>query len=174
MVCSARLLDMKPSKFSLRKAVPEDAAGILKCLAEAFAPFREQYTPEGFRDTTLSLETIPQRLATMSVYVAVDTTAAIIGTIGCSVSHEEGHIRGMAVRPEWQGAQVAGALLAAVERELLNQGCSRITLDTTRPLQRAIRFYERHGYRASGRVSDFFGMPLLEYAKVLRSKEDLV
>jgi hypothetical protein len=28
-----------------------------------------------------------------------------------------------------------------------------------------MRFYERHGYRRSGRVQDFFGMPLIEYAK---------
>ena len=32
---------------------------------------------------------------------------------------------------------------------------------------RAIRFYERHGYRPTGRVSDFFGMELIEYAKEL-------
>jgi ribosomal protein S18 acetylase RimI-like enzyme len=42
-----------------------------------------------------------------------------------------------------------------------------VTLDTTRPLQRAIRFYERHGYRQTGRVSDFYGMELIEYAKEL-------
>ena len=35
------------------------------------------------------------------------------------------------------------------------------------PLQRAIRFYERNGYRPSGRVADFFGMPLFEYVKPL-------
>ena len=31
----------------------------------------------------------------------------------------------------------------------------------------AIRFYERNGYVASGRVGDFFGMPLYEYLKPL-------
>jgi hypothetical protein len=40
-------------------------------------------------------------------------------------------------------------------------------LDTTEPLQRAMGFYEKHGYRRSGKVSDFFGMPLVEYQKVL-------
>jgi len=28
-----------------------------------------------------------------------------------------------------------------------------------------MRFYEKHGYRRSGKVSDFFGMPLVEYVK---------
>ncbi len=28
--------------------------------------------------------------------------------------------------------------------------------------------YEKNGYRASGRVADFFGMPLFQYVKPLR------
>lgn len=73
----------------------------------------------------------------------------------------------MAVLPEWQGTAVASALLAAAEAELRNAGCKYVTLDTTMPLQRAIRFYERHGFAASGRVADFFGMELFEYTKQL-------
>ena len=41
--------------------------------------------------------------------------------------------------------------------------------DTTEPLRPAVRFYERNGYRASGRVTDFFGMPIFEYVKRLES-----
>jgi hypothetical protein len=43
-----------------------------------------------------------------------------------------------------------------------------VTLDTTAPLVRAIRFYERNGYARSGAVSNFYGMQLYEYRKVLR------
>jgi hypothetical protein len=46
-------------------------------------------------------------------------------------------------------------------------GCARLTLDTTEPLKRATRFYERNDFRPSGVVSDFFGMPLFEYIKDL-------
>ena len=53
------------------------------------------------------------------------------------------------------------------ESELSSMKCSRVTLDTTEPLQRAVCFYEKHGYRPSGRVTDFFGMPLHEYVKQL-------
>jgi DNA-binding transcriptional MerR regulator len=42
-----------------------------------------------------------------------------------------------------------------------------VTLDTTEPLTRAIRFYERQGYSPSGRVTDFYGMKLYEYRKAL-------
>jgi hypothetical protein len=50
---------------------------------------------------------------------------------------------------------------------LKDHGCRRVTLDTTLPLTAAIKFYENNGYRKSGQVTDFFGMPLLEYVKEL-------
>jgi GNAT superfamily N-acetyltransferase len=73
----------------------------------------------------------------------------------------------MAVLPHWQGTGVAEELLQAAEAELSGNGCMRVTLDTTEPLTRAIRFYEMHGFAASGRVTDFFGMRLYEYSKAL-------
>jgi GNAT superfamily N-acetyltransferase len=73
----------------------------------------------------------------------------------------------MAVRPAWHGRGVATLLLASVESELRDRRCSRITLDTTAPLQRAMLFYEKHGFSKSGRVADFFGMELSEYVKML-------
>jgi GNAT superfamily N-acetyltransferase len=92
----------------------------------------------------------------------------IAGTLACGkVSEGEGHLRGMAVRAAWQGAGVAQALLERAESELRAQGCSRVTLDTTLPLERAMRFYEKNGYQRSGRVADFFGMVLIEYEKAI-------
>ena len=156
-----------PGKISVRRAAIEDETAILECLALAFEPFREQYTPEGFRDTTLTPETLRERLKKMALFVAQAPSGEIVGTIGGSVHHQSGHLRGMAVRPEWQGRGVAEELLRAVEDELRMNGCLQITLNTTRPLQRAMRFYEKHGYRPTGKVKDFFGMPLFEYVKQL-------
>jgi len=158
---------------------------MLACLRAAFEPFRQQYSAAALADTTLLPSTVQQRLASMSVFVALTPDGALIGTIGChlvdpkkaghgaapangiDLAKNDGHIRGMAVLPEWQGKGVADALLAAVEDELRRLGCARATLDTTAPLERAIRFYARHGYRATGRVSEFYGMPLYQYAKAL-------
>jgi ribosomal protein S18 acetylase RimI-like enzyme len=170
----------------VRTATPHDSTGILKCLHEAFEPYRISYTPEAFADTVLTPETLQHRLASMSLFVALSDSGEIVGTIGCQVvdplvvdppvvdppvvnpkkeNSSEGHIRGMAVLPGWQGAGVAGRLLKTAEAELRASGCSRISLDTTQPLQRAIRFYEKNGFRPSGKVTDFFGMPLFEYVK---------
>jgi len=113
-------------------------------------------------------ETITQRLESMRVFVAVVADKQVIGTIACAMSDvAEGHLRGMAVQPKWQGRGVAEKLLRAAEAELVKQGCSRVTLDTTEPLQRAMQFYECHGYRRSGKTTDFFGMCLQEFRKDL-------
>ena len=102
----------------------------------------------------------------MSVFVAEISPGQIVGTIACGMKTEtEGHLRGMGVLPEWQGHGVAKRLLDRAEGEVRQSGCKRLTLDTTEPLLPAMRFYERNGFRRTGRISDFFGMPLIEYAK---------
>ena len=152
----------------IRRATADDVPGILECLAEAFEPFRGRYTPAAFTDTVLTPETLRQRLSSMSIFVATADPAEIVGTIACNVlSPREGHIRGMAVRPKWQGFDVAARLLSAADTELRCKGCSSISLDTTAPLGRAMRFYEKNGFRRSGKVTDFFGMPLYEFVKSL-------
>lgn len=160
----------RPMVFTIRKAVPGDESGILDCLRIAFEPYRALYTLEGFRDTVLTPETIPARMAAMTVFVASDADRHIIGTVagGVAAGEREGHLRGMAVLPEWHGCGVAEQLLTAMEAHLQRLRCSRITLDTTQPLQRAMRFYSKHGYRSSGNIREFFGMPLYEFAKELQ------
>ena len=157
-----------PHEFAIRPAIVEDACVILQCLRAAFEPYRSQYTPEAWLDTVMTPETLLQRLRSMTVLVAVDAQGHLVGTIGGdAVSASEGHLRGMAVLPERHGRGIAQLLLDAIEKHLLAQGCTRISLDTTEPLQRAMCFYEKNGFHLTGKVSDFFGMPLIEYAKDL-------
>lgn len=103
----------------------------------------------------------------MHVLVATTPTGEIVGTVGGSAQGREGHLRGMAVLPSWVGSGLAQELLTAIEGLLRSRGCTRVTLDTTEPLVRAMRFYERNGYTRTGDVGDFYGMPLIEYAKDL-------
>ncbi len=152
--------------MQIRKANPEDATQILACLAAAFAPYREAYTEGAWRDTVLDPATLQQRFFDMTVLVA--ERERIVGTVAYKIEHlDEAHLRGMAVLPEEAGSGVAQALLDHAETEVRGQGATAITLDTTAPLQRAIRFYERNGFRATGEVTEFFGMELFAYRKTL-------
>ena len=151
-----------------RLAGPADCAGILACLASAFAPYQGRYTPGAFLDTVLTPDTLLERIADMTVFVAENSQQQVIGTIACKVVNDaEGHLRGMAVKPEYQRSSVASQLLQLAEQELRTAGCSFVTLDTTEPLERAMRFYEKNGYQRTGRITPFFGMPLIEYRKSL-------
>jgi predicted N-acetyltransferase YhbS len=94
--------------FSVRRARPEDAASLLDCLRAAFEPYRALYTPAAFADTVLTPGTLGERLATMAVFVAATASGEVVGTVACQVvGVGEGHLRGMAVRPSWQGRGVA-------------------------------------------------------------------
>jgi predicted N-acetyltransferase YhbS len=152
---------------AIRLATEDDEHGILECLRLAFEPFRSFYSAEGFADTTLTSESFRKRLQHSTIFVA-EIDNCIVGTIACSrVSHDEGHLRGMAVLPTMHGRGIAQQLLDTAENTIRGWGCTRVTLDTTKPLQRAIHFYEANGYRATGKVEDFYGLPLYEYAKPL-------
>ena len=155
-----------PNEFVIRPARTEDAAAILECLRAAFEPYHLQYTPQAWLDTVMTPGALLQRLSSMTVFVALDALGSIVGTIGgAALSPSEGHLRGMAVLPEGHGRGIAQRLLEAMEKHLIAKGATRISLDTTEPLQRAMRFYEKNGYRRTGKIADFFGMPLIEYAK---------
>ncbi|MFX0035552.1 MAG: GNAT family N-acetyltransferase [Candidatus Hermodarchaeota archaeon] len=158
-------------QYEIRRAELDDANDIHGVLLAAFEEYRQYYTPEGFFDTVMSEDIVKKRMKEMTLYVAIDLNGKIIGTIGwLKVSVEEGHIRGMAVIPERQGKNSpATDLLLAVENDARSKGCSFLTLDTTNPLKRAQNFYKKHGFRETGKIGDFFGSIICEYAKTIRN-----
>jgi GNAT superfamily N-acetyltransferase len=163
---TCRVNPITQQMFLVRKASVQDARAIFACLSSAFAAYRDQYTSEAFAQTVLSMELLQNRMAQMELLVAV-SEGVIVGTLAYGLQNREGHLRGMAVLPEWQGTGVAAALLQSAEEAFRGRGCERVVLGTTGPLARAIRFYQRHGFYSSGRVCDFFGMRLYEYWKRL-------
>jgi N-acetylglutamate synthase-like GNAT family acetyltransferase len=157
--------------FTIRAAEPGDGKGILECLALAFAPYQQAYTPDAFLDTVLTPKTVLERMAQMSIFVATNQSGKVVGTIACKVvEHGRGHLRGMAVRPEFQGSGLSGRLLNTAEEELRRSGCKRITLNTTEPLKRATRFYQKYGFQPTGKTGSFFGMSLFEYSKSIEKR----
>lgn len=153
--------------LEIRQAQIADVSQIGECLTAAFAPFRHLYTPGAFADTVPAADALRERIGCMTVYVAVAPVGLVVGTLAAACYGQEGHLRGMAVRPEWQGQGIARRLLMTAEHHLIESGCSRITLDTTDPLKKAICLYESCGFVRSGRIEDYFGMPLYEFVKRL-------
>src|SRR5262249_48863194 len=102
----------------MRRATHADCDGILKCLRSAFAAYESDYTPAAYQDTVLTPETLDRRLHDMGVLVAVNKSE-IVGTLAYDVlPGGDGHLRGMAVLPEWHGRGIASRLLQQAEFEL--------------------------------------------------------
>jgi GNAT superfamily N-acetyltransferase len=167
------LAQIEPSSFeesehiTIGRATRADCESILRYLRSAFASYESDYTRAAYQDIVLRPETLDRRLHDMCVLVAV-SKSEIVGTLAYNATPGgDGHLRGMAVVHEWHGRGIASRLLHQAECELGANHCRRSTLDTTAALERAISFYRSHGYAASGRQSDFFGMTLLEYSKQL-------
>jgi putative intracellular protease/amidase/ribosomal protein S18 acetylase RimI-like enzyme len=161
-------------ELTVRRAADADIPAIRQCLRAAFEPYRAAYTAAAYADTVPGEAGIGERLRSMTCLVACDVDQEVVGTLSAQIlDPTEGHLRGMAVRPEWQGSTVASALIASAEKLLRDAGCTVISLDTTQPLNRAQRFYERHGFASTGRVQDFFGMTLFEYKKSISSPDQL-
>ena len=71
--------------FLIRRATAADVEGVVACLRAAFEPYRSRYTPGAFADTVPEAAAVRQRLADMSLFVAVGDGGEIVGTIACRV-----------------------------------------------------------------------------------------
>ncbi len=93
--------------MTIRSASPGDENAILEVLAEAFEPYRAQYTSGAYADTVLTPAML-RRLLSMTVLVAVDDADRVVGTVAYrAVPPGEGHMRGMATGPGKHGSGVA-------------------------------------------------------------------
>ena len=97
---------MDTAAIEIRPATVEDAKGIQTCLAAAFEPYRAEYSPGAYADTVLNDEALLRRLQQMHVLVAA-VEGNVVGTI---TGTPKGHLRGMAVLPEWRGSGIAAKL----------------------------------------------------------------
>jgi len=73
----------------------------------------------------------------------------------------------MWVDTAWRGQGVADALLGAVVRWAADEGVTRLGLDVTDRVPRARRFYERHGFVATGVVVPLPRDPSIQLAEMV-------
>jgi len=147
-----------------------EASLIASVLEAAFAEYRSLYTDEGFAATTPNSDQIQRRIIEGPVWIALRDDEAI-GTVSVVLRGEELYVRGMAVLPTSRGLHLGELLLKQVEDFALAHKCKRLILSTTPFLLRAIRLYERTGFRRTAEgPHDLFGTPLFTMAKDLLAK----
>lgn len=151
----------------IRRAAPADAADIEAVLREAFAEYRASYTDEAFAATTPAREQIQSRMDEGPVWVAVRGDV-FVGTVSVVPRGESLYVRGMGVPPAARGQRVGEELLKQAEEFAAAHGHTRLYLSTTPFLTRAIRLYERAGYRRSDEgPHELCGTPLFTMEKAV-------
>ena len=130
----------------IRLADRGEARAIAALLYEALREFEPLYTAEGFAATTPRTEQILERMNEGPVWVAL-VFGEIVGTVSVVPTGEALYVRGMAVLPRMRGARVGKLLMEQVEQYAAEKDCKRLFLSTTPFLHRAIRLYERLGFR---------------------------
>ncbi len=151
--------------IQIRMAAPADSPSIAAVLRESFAEYKASYTDEAFAATTPASEQIQSRMNEGPIW-AVVREAAIVGTVSVAPSGDALYIRGMAVLPSARGLRTGEALLKQAESFASAHGCKRLFLSATPFLARAIRLYERMGFKRSGEgPHDLCGTPLFTMEK---------
>ena len=132
-------------QLNVRLAGLGDEGTVARLLLEAFEPFREQYTPGGFADTTIGPDAVRERLGSAKIWLAYDGDEAV-GTVTALPEPDKIYIRSMAVTPRAQGRGVGQALLKALEDDARKRGYKKMYLYTTFVLPGAQPLYEKNGF----------------------------
>ncbi len=144
---------MCPDRFGLRRAVLGDElllrAVRLQALSDAPEAFGSTYEREAART-----EGDWQRWMSPAVTFILDHTEGANGMVaGVGDATDPGvvHLMAMWVHPALRGSGAADALVSAVIAWAQSEGASTVRLAVIETNDRARRFYERLGFRATGR-----------------------
>ncbi|HEY3204079.1 MAG TPA: GNAT family N-acetyltransferase [Thermoanaerobaculia bacterium] len=155
---------------TIRRAAWDDAPSIASVLHRSFAEYRASYTHEAFIATFLTQRQIEDCLGEGPVWVAA-LDGGIVGTVSAVDRQQALYIRSMAVLPSARRRRIGEMLLVEVQRFAVERGYRRLVLSTTPFLDRAIRLYERLGFRRTDEgPHDLFGTPLLTMAKAVGAR----
>ena len=155
------------SRLQIRRAGLNDARSIAVVLAESFAEHKASYTSEAFAATTPTADEIRNRANEGPMWIAL-SNEAIVGTASGVLQSEALYIRSMAILPSARGQHIGELMLQEIERFAARHGYKRLVLSTTPFLVRAIRLYQRFGFRRSSEgPHELLGTPLFTMVKNL-------
>jgi hypothetical protein len=157
----------KNGEVHIRRAEPGDASAIAATLEDAFVEYRELYTPQGYAATVIPAEKVRVRMSEGPMWIAIDNEQ-VVGTVAAISKGEALHVRGMGIVPAARGKRIGQLLLEQVESFARTHHHTKMALNTTPFLCRAIALYRRFGFeRSDEATADLFGTPLFTMVKTL-------
>lgn len=166
-----------------RAGRPQDAAVLASVLAEAFETYRD-WAPEGWNPLVelgdQQVWGFRERLSLPDYWALIaevdgGAVAYVVLRQGLTIAEPRqqvpgaGHIWHLFVRPAWWGTGLASRLLGEAVAEARRRKYAELSLWTPRDNARARAFYEREGWRATGRTryAPDLDFEVLEYRRSL-------
>jgi N-acetylglutamate synthase-like GNAT family acetyltransferase len=136
-------------------------------LSKAFEPYRNHYTDEALNATILSPDIIKNRILNQKYEIfVVKIDKQIVGTVSLSMKDQyQLYIRSMAVHPEYQKRGIGLFILKNISKFAKRKNIKTISLETSKPLKRAINFYTNFGFKFTGNSKNFHGVEISEMKK---------
>jgi ribosomal protein S18 acetylase RimI-like enzyme len=164
---------MADSDVTVRAAESKDIREIHSILAEAFAPYRKRYTEKAYNVTVVSKKEIENRLNDQNALILVaQLHKDIVGTAAIKMYSDNLYLQSMAVRPGVQRKGIGMLILGEIEKRARETGVDELSLECYEPLTKAIRVYEKFGFRKTGRRRPYYGITIFEMKKNIRRVDD--
>ncbi len=156
----------------IRRASPGDEEVISSLIFEAFSPFRDQYTPDGFEYTAAGPERVRERFSEGPIWLAY-LNGEPVGTVSGMPDEGRFYIRSMAIKPLAQRAGIGQQLLDTLQAYAREAGFTKLYLYTTFVLPGAKRLYDKNGFYVVRETApeEWCGMGGLEMEKELTLNE---
>ena len=164
--------EINPDNVEIRAAQQADVESIVFVLAESFIEYERLYTKQGYAVTTPKSSVIQDRLSEGDMWVAL-LKGEVVGTASVVPQGDALYVRSMAILPAARGNRIGEKLLTQIETFAIANGYERLLLSTTPFLDRAIRLYEKFGFRRNGEPPhDLFGTPLITMDKIIKRLDE--
>lgn len=167
--------ERREGRVLIREARLEDVETIHEILTTAFWGLRDRgYSHRALEAAIVPPEEIARRIGQGGCVLVAEADRLIVGTVTGLEEHEALHVCSLAVRPDWQGQEIARQLMEALENVARQRGCHKLWLQTAWAMTEAIALYERLGYRREGyQPRQFYGEDFVMFGKVLEGKEGM-
>jgi ribosomal protein S18 acetylase RimI-like enzyme len=158
---------MNQSDFVICPAKISGAENIQNLLWNSFEPYRKFYPKEAFHATVISKDEIIERIKNPEISVLVALlNEKIVGTASIYSKNQNClHIATMAVNPNFQKKGIGYQILEFISDIARKNNVLKLSLETSRPLKRAIAFYKKYGFVKTGKKRDYFGIEVFELIK---------
>ena len=147
----------------IRKCTDDDIPALYAIINDAAQAYKGVIPADRWHEPYMPMDELSQEIRDGVQFWGYESDGELIGVMGMQDKGDVALIRHAYVKTARRNRGVGTNLLRHLERMTTKP----ILIGTWADATWAIRFYEKNGYRLSGKVTDFFGMPLYEYVKPL-------